>query len=55
MRQGGMRNATPPVMRGGQGRGPQATPPEEDGGEPRRDPPPPPTSPPSVPRDAGDR
>ena len=42
MQQGGMRGATPPAMKGGQGRGPQTTAPEEDGEGPQRDPPPPP-------------
>ena len=41
MQQEGMRGATLPAMKGGQGRGPQTTTPEEGGEEPRRRPPPP--------------
>ena len=46
--------ATPLARRGGQSRGPQATPLEEGGGEPGATPPLSPHSPPSGPRDAGD-
>ena len=39
MEQGGMRGATPPAMKGGQGQGAQTTPPEKGGEEPGHDPP----------------